>query len=145
MPNFHLAFPVFDLEATRHFYTKILGCRQGRESVGQWIDFDLFGHQIVSHKIPHHLHESFRKSRQDLANMVDGQNVPIPHFGLVLKWDVFDDFSTHLKQAGIKFKIEPYTRFEGKVGEQKTMVFIEFNSSFWIQAEILWNSRVLRI
>lgn len=112
---FHLAFPVDDLAAARDFYGRVLGCSEGRSSA-EWIDFDLFGHQIVAHlapprdKGPHH-------------NEVDGHDVPVPHFGVVLEWPHFHAFAERLRTQGVKFVIEPYIRFAGQVGEQATMFF----------------------
>lgn len=114
---FHLAIPAWNLEACRQFYIKTLGCTEGR-STSQWVDLNLFGHQLVLHykpKIEEHSHN----------NEVDGKQVPIPHFGVVLPWEVFKTFSNQLKQKGIQFVIEPYVRFEGKVGEQTTMLFLD--------------------
>ena len=111
---FHLAFPVDDLPRARAFYAGLMGCAEGRSS-GEWIDFDFFGHQIVAHLAPpvarpHH-------------NPVDGHDVPVPHFGVVLPWDEFHALADRLKAAGTRFVIEPYLRFEGQVGEQATMFF----------------------
>ncbi len=116
---FHIAFPVDDLAAARHFYGQTLGCPEGRSSA-QWIDFDLFGHQIVAHL----------KSRNPGAaephhNAVDGHAVPIPHFGVVLTMQAWSELVERLKAAGQKFEIEPYTRFKGEVGEQATMFFYD--------------------
>ncbi len=113
---FHIAFPVDDLAAARQFYGTFLGCPEGRSS-DQWIDFDLFGHQIVAHLAP----EKASKHH----NPVDGHDVPVPHFGVVLEWDTFHAFAEKLKAAGIKFVIEPYIRFKGLVGEQATMFFLD--------------------
>ena len=111
---FHLAFPVDDLAAARRFYGGVLGCPEGRSS-SEWIDFDLFGHQIVAHLAParaaaHH-------------NPVDGHDVPVPHFGVVLDWDAYHALAVRLREQGVKFVIEPYIRFAGQVGEQATMFF----------------------
>jgi uncharacterized protein len=112
---FHLAFPVTDLEAARRFYGQVLGCPEGR-SDADWIDFDLFGHQIVAHRVA--------PSRPAGAyNPVDGHDVPVPHFGVVLTMDQFDVLAKRLVAAGIRFDIEPYVRFKGEVGEQATMFF----------------------
>lgn len=111
---FHLAFPVDDLQKARHFYGTVLGCAEGRSS-DKWIDFDFFGHQIVTHltaNVP-----------ANQANAVDGHQVPVPHFGVVLKWEAFHSFAARLTAAGVSFVIEPYIRFEGEVGEQATMFF----------------------
>lgn len=113
---FHLAFPVHDLAAARAFYGGTLGCPEGRSS-DQWIDFDFFGHQIVAHLAPD-------GSRQDAArNHVDGHGVPVPHFGVVLTLDQFAALAERLSAAGVQFEIEPYTRFAGLPGEQRTMFF----------------------
>jgi uncharacterized protein len=111
---FHLAFPVHDLAAARRFYGGLLGCPEGRSS-DEWIDFDLFGHQIVAHLAP--------PKAEDHHNEVDGHDVPVPHFGVVLGWDEFHDWAGRLKAGGLKFVIEPYIRFAGQVGEQATMFF----------------------
>ncbi|MDE2145487.1 MAG: VOC family protein [Burkholderiales bacterium] len=113
---FHLAFPVTDLARARAFYGGLLGCPEGRSS-SEWIDFDFFGHQIVAHLAPppaaaagHH-------------NEVDGHDVPVPHFGVVLDWDDFHALAARLRAGGMTFVIEPYVRFAGQVGEQATMFF----------------------
>eukprot|EP01113_Clastostelium_recurvatum_P022268 TRINITY_DN2652_c0_g1_i1.p1 TRINITY_DN2652_c0_g1~~TRINITY_DN2652_c0_g1_i1.p1 ORF type:complete len:225 (-),score=47.46 TRINITY_DN2652_c0_g1_i1:91-765(-) len=116
---FHLAFPVDDLDVSRHFYGEILGCPEGRSSP-QWIDFDLFGHQIVAHLRP-----PGSKKEGLLHNHVDGHGVPVPHFGIVLTMDKFNSLAERLKKAGVKFVIEPYIRFKGQVGEQATMFFMD--------------------
>ena len=114
---FHLAIPVWNLDECRTFYRDILGCEEGRSS-DHWVDFNFFGHQMVIHYKP--------KPESDLhTNPVDGKNVPVPHFGVVLPWDKFQPFAEDLKQKGIEFIIEPYTRFEGQVGEQSTMFFLD--------------------
>ena len=112
---FHLAFPVHDLDAARAFYAGLLGCPEGRSS-DHWIDFDFFGHQIVAHLAP-------PMGRDAAVNHVDGHGVPVPHFGVVLTLDDFRALADRLKRAGVTFEIEPYTRFEGKPGEQATMFF----------------------
>jgi extradiol dioxygenase family protein len=111
---FHLAFPVHDLESARAFYGGLLGCPEGRAS-SEWIDFDLFGHQIVAHLAP--------RQPADHHNEVDGHDVPVPHFGVVLDWADFESLALRLKAGGLKFVIEPYIRFAGLVGEQATMFF----------------------
>ena len=116
---FHLAFPVDDLEASRRFYGGTLGCREGRSSE-QWIDFDLFGHQIVAHLKPRG-----DSPGDSIKNRVDGHDVPVPHFGVVLKWGEWERLAERLKNEGIQFVIEPYVRFEGQVGEQATMFFLD--------------------
>ena len=115
MQPFHLAFVVDDLEAARRFYGETLGCPEGR-SAPTWVDFDLFGHQIVAH-----LHQGPRAS--DVTNPVDAHDVPVPHFGVVLDWDAFASFAERLVARGVEFVIEPTIRFEGEVGEQATMFF----------------------
>ena len=112
---FHIAFPVDDLAAARRFYGEVLGCPEGRSSA-DWIDFDLYGHQIVAHRVQ-------RGAHADDRNPVDGHQVPVPHFGVVLTMDQFEALATRLKAAGVKFGIEPYVRFKGQVGEQATMFF----------------------
>jgi extradiol dioxygenase family protein len=115
---FHIAFPVDDLEAARHFYGTTLGCPEGRSSA-QWIDFDLFGHQIVAHLKPG------SRGGSDHHNPVDGHDVPVPHFGVVLAMDQWQALADRLRNAGIDFIIEPYVRFKGEVGEQATMFFLD--------------------
>ena len=117
---FHLAFPVDDLDRARHFYGTVLGCREGRSS-NQWIDFDLFGHQIVAHLRPAGAPAPDPAHR----NHVDGHAVPIPHFGVVLTMEQFDAFVARLKAANIRFEMEPQVRFKGQVGEQATMFFLD--------------------
>ncbi len=115
---FHIAFPVDDLDAARHFYGDVLGCPEGRSS-DQWIDFDLFGHQIVAHRI-----NGFdAKAKRGGDNPVDGHQVPVPHFGVVLPPAEWDRLADRLKANNIAFVIEPYTRFKGEPGEQSTMFF----------------------
>ena len=114
---FHIAIPVHNLNECREFYRNILECEEGRSS-DHWVDFNLFGHQLVIHYKP--------KSNEDLhTNLVDGKNVPVPHYGVVLPWDTFQTFSESLKTKGITFVIEPYVRFAGQVGEQATMFFMD--------------------
>jgi extradiol dioxygenase family protein len=113
---FHIAFPVDDLDAARAFYGTTLGCPEGRSSA-QWIDFDLFGHQIVAH-----LKSS---SNAPAHNNVDGHEVPVPHFGVVLPMATWEALAARLRSAGISFIIEPYVRFKGEVGEQATMFFLD--------------------
>lgn len=115
---FHIAFPVDDLEAARVFYGGILGCPEGRSSA-QWIDFDLFGHQIVAHLKP----SAAEKGAHH--NPVDGHDVPVPHFGVVLSMGDWEALAERLRGAGIRFIIEPYIRFRGEVGEQATMFFLD--------------------
>ncbi len=112
---FHLAFPVDDLDAARAFYGGVLGCPEGRSSE-RWIDFNLFGHQIVAHWKDGHVKPSH-------TNPVDGHDVPVPHFGVVLPWEKWETLARQLKAKKIEFVIEPYIRFKGEVGEQATMFF----------------------
>lgn len=115
---FHLAIPVHHLESARSFYRDTLGCEEGRSS-DHWVDFNFFGHQLVIH-----LKESAVEGAADAgSNPVDGKEVPIPHFGVVLEWQVFQDFAKKLEEKQIDFVIAPYIRFEGQVGEQATMFF----------------------
>ena len=114
---FHLAFPVHDLSEAKEFYTKILGCSLGRSSA-HWIDFNLFGHQVVAHLKPDELSKT-------KTSEVDHKQVPVRHFGIVLEWEKWHEFSENLKQKGVKFLIEPYIRFKGEVGEQATMFFLD--------------------
>ena len=114
---FHLAFPVDDLGAARSFYGGLMGCAEGRSS-DEWIDFDFFGHQIVAHLGP-------AKAERAHHNPVDGHEVPVPHFGVVLDWDDFQSLAQRLRDRGMKFVIEPYIRFAGQVGEQATMFFYD--------------------
>jgi extradiol dioxygenase family protein len=116
---FHLAFPVDDLDAARHFYGEILGCPEGRSS-DHWIDFNLFGHQIVAHRI-----DDMDAARRGGSNSVDGHDVPVPHFGVVLPPAQWNALAARLKQAGVTFLIESHTRFAGQTGEQSTMFFLD--------------------
>lgn len=112
---FHLAIPVHNLAECRYFYTHVLKFEEGRSS-DHWVDYNFFGHQLVIHYKP--------KSTDDLhTNYVDGKDVPVPHFGVVLSWESFQEFANMLKSKQIEFIIEPYIRFEGQVGEQATMFF----------------------
>lgn len=113
---FHLAIPVDNLEKARVFYRETLGCEEGRSS-DHWVDFNFFGHQLVIH------YKAASESANSGSNPVDGKDVPIPHFGVVLEWETFHEFAKELKSKNISFVIEPYIRFEGKVGEQATMFF----------------------
>ena len=116
---FHVAFPVDDLVKARAFYGKLLGCPEGRSS-DSWIDFNLFGHQIVAHLKP-----SSETAVKAHLNPVDGHDVPVPHFGVVLEMNVWKKLAEKLKAGGVQFVIEPYIRFEGQVGEQATMFFLD--------------------
>jgi extradiol dioxygenase family protein len=113
---FHLAIPVEDLKTSCEFYGEKLGFQEGR-SDKKWVDYDFFGHQFV-------LHETGRSSSKDY-NPVDGHQVPVPHFGIIMEWNNFFDFAELIKQQGIEFEIEPYIRFKGKPGEQITMFFYD--------------------
>lgn len=117
MQPFHLAIAVDDLEATRTFYTQRLGAGIGRES-DRWIDFDLFGHQVTAHLRPEQVR---REQAAAHASDVDGDQVPIPHFGVVLDWDLWNTLAETLKRMEQAFVIPPRVRFAGKVGEQGTM------------------------
>lgn len=114
---FHLAFPVSDLEETRRFYLEVLGCGLGREAE-KWIDFNFFGNQISAHLRP----DEVAAAR---TNEVDGDQVPVRHFGAVLEWDAWHELAERLKEAEIFFIIEPHIRFKGQVGEQATMFFTD--------------------
>jgi uncharacterized protein len=116
-PPFHLAFPVDDLAAARRFYGDLLGCPEGRCS-DRWIDFDLRGHQIVAHLAP-----EVAPGRG--SNPVDGEDVPVPHFGLVLAMDEWKALAKRLRAGGVEFVIEPTIRFEGQPGEQATMFLLD--------------------
>ncbi|WP_447759997.1 VOC family protein [Sphingopyxis panaciterrae] len=114
---FHIAFPVHDLDAARHFYGTVLGCPEGRSSA-EWIDFNLYGHQIVAHRVD-------SKANDAVAghNSVDGHAVPVPHFGVVLPPAAWQALADRLRATGVAFVIEPHTRFAGQSGEQSTMFF----------------------
>jgi uncharacterized protein len=114
---FHLAFPVRDLAEARRFYGGLLGCPEGRSS-DEWVDFDLYGHQVVAHLAPE---ECGAVSR----NPVDGDAVPVRHFGVVLSMPEWEGLAGRLKAAGTRFVIEPHVRFQGQVGEQATMFFLD--------------------
>lgn len=119
MPHlpFHLALPVHDLEAARIFYVDLLGCSVGRESA-TWIDFNFFGHQVTAHLSPEELQPA-------ATNPVDGQQVPVRHFGVILDWDAWQALAEQLTRAGVSFLIEPGIRFRGQVGEQATMFLLD--------------------
>jgi extradiol dioxygenase family protein len=112
---FHLAFPSTDLAATRRFYGGVLGCAIGREAE-RWIDFDFYGHQLSAHLASRGLEIA-------ASTLVDGRDVPVPHFGLVLGWGDWEALAAKLREAGTDFVIEPYVRFRGEPGEQATMFF----------------------
>ena len=115
MNPFHLAFPVHDLAAARAFYGTLLGCSEGRSSP-EWVDFDLMGHQIVAHLVP-------GECRPVALSQVDGDAVPVLHFGVVLDMADWHALAAKLKAAHTRFVIEPHVRFKGEVGEQATMFF----------------------
>ena len=114
---FHVAFPVHDLNLAKEFYTKILECTIGRSSE-DWIDFNLFGHQIVAHLNP-------EETGLVRSSYVDEKNVPVRHFGVVLEWNHWHEFSNQLRSKKVKFIIEPYIRFKGETGEQATMFLLD--------------------
>jgi extradiol dioxygenase family protein len=116
IPRFHLAIPVDDLTAARRFYGEVLGLAQGR-SADTWVDWNLSGHQVVTHLAP-------ERSRR-IHNPVDGHDVPVPHFGLILTIPSFHELAGRVRDAGIPFEIEPYVRFEGETGEQWTMFLFD--------------------
>lgn len=113
-----MAIPVHNLSECRVFYREVLGCEEGRSS-DQWVDFNLFGHQVVIH------YKAKGKDEELHTNPVDGKHVPVPHYGVVLPWETFQSFSEDLKAKDVQFVIEPYIRFKGEVGEQATMFFLD--------------------
>jgi uncharacterized protein len=117
LPLFHLAFPVTSLDKARAFYGGLLGCREGR-SAPDWVDFDFYGHQVVAHLAPDEVgHRS--------TNAVDGDNVPVRHFGAILPMEEWERLAARLRDAGTDFIIEPHVRFEGEAGEQATMFLLD--------------------
>jgi uncharacterized protein len=120
-PRFHLAFPVHDLEAARGFYGGLLGCAEGRSSA-EWVDFDFHGHQIVAHLCAP---VAAAPGAAAPTNEVDGENVPVRHFGVILELPVWRELTTRLRQAGVQFIIEPQIRFAGQAGEQATCFFLD--------------------
>ena len=116
---FHVAVPVYDLEEARKFYREVLGCSEGRTDE-LWTDFNLYGHQFVIHYKP-----KPQNAEPDHTNPVDGHDVPVPHYGVVLEWHEFDKLAERLKTHGVKFIVEPYIRFKGLPGEQATMFFLD--------------------
>ena len=116
-PRFHLAFPVTDLDRARHFYGEYLGCAEGRSS-DAWVDFDFFGHQIVAHKVAD-------AQMSEATSLVDGDNVPVRHFGVVLSLPAWEVLAGKFKAAAQAFVIEPHIRFKGEPGEQATMFFLD--------------------
>lgn len=117
IPLFHLAFPVDDLTKARAFYGDLLGCSEGRSS-DQWVDFDFYGHQIVAHLSP-------GEAKQAPTNAVDGDQVPVRHFGAILPMEEWERLAAKLKDVSTKFIIEPHVRFKGEPGEQATMFFLD--------------------
>ena len=116
-PPFHLAFPVDDLAAARAFYGDLLRCPEGRSSEA-WVDFDFYGHQVVAHLSPDEVGPA-------AVNRVDGKDVPVRHFGVILPWDTWHELAQRLREAGVRFIIEPGIRFAGQVGEQATMFLLD--------------------
>ena len=114
---FHLAFPVKDLQTTRRFYEELIGCKIGRTS-DSWIDFNFFGNQVTAHLKPEELQKA-------TTNAVDGEQVPVRHFGAILEWQQWHDLVDRLRERNISFVIEPYIRFKGQPGEQATMFFYD--------------------
>ena len=112
---FHLAIPVQNLQVCRAFYRDVLGCEEGRFS-DKWVDFNFFGHQFV-------IHEADIIKNNKASNSVDGHQVPVPHFGVILDWNDWEQLSNKLQAQNIDFIIKPYIRFKGEVGEQATMFF----------------------
>lgn len=147
-PRFHLAIPVADLEAARTFYAGLLGCGVGRES-DTWIDFDFFGHQVTVHLSPAETplaasgaaapHPTWKRGslarigggrdarvpREAATNPVDGKQVPVRHFGVILDWEAWHALADRLRRAGVDFLIEPYVRFRGQIGEQATLFVLD--------------------
>jgi uncharacterized protein len=115
---FHVAIPVDDVQKARAFYRDVLLCEEGR-SAEKWVDFSLYGHQFVIHYKPK------GPESANHHNSVDGHDVPVPHYGVVLPWEEWESLSARLKDKGIQFVIEPYIRFKGEVGEQATMFFLD--------------------
>jgi extradiol dioxygenase family protein len=116
LPRFHLAFPVRDLAEARRFYGELLGCPEGRSS-DEWVDFDFFGHQIVAHLSA--------PDGKAATNPVDGENVPVRHFGVILTLDEWETLTAKLRAAQMSFIIEPQIRFKGQAGEQATCFFLD--------------------
>jgi extradiol dioxygenase family protein len=118
LPPFHLAIPVYDLESCRKFYSDVMGLKRGRTS-DHWTDYNFYGHQLVIH------YKERDKITSSQSNEVDGKNVPVPHFGVVLPMKDWEQLAERLKSAGVEFIIEPYIRFKGEVGEQATLFFLD--------------------
>ena len=118
MQPFHVAIPVDNVQKARVFYRDVLLCEEGRFAE-KWVDFNMYGHQFVIHYKP--------KSANEIAhtNIVDGHDIPVPHYGVILKWEDWEKLSERLQSLNIQFVIEPYIRFKGEVGEQATMFFLD--------------------
>ena len=116
LPPFHLAIPVHDLKVAHDFYGQLLNCQQGRSS-NHWIDYNFFGHQLVVHLDKNMSKKTF--------NAVDGKNIPIPHFGLVLDWIQWESLKQKLQKSNMEFIVDPYIRFKDQIGEQATMFFLD--------------------
>ncbi len=117
MQPFHVAIPVYDVELARKFYRDVMLCKEGRSSE-KWVDFDMYGHQFVIHYKP--------ETEGDLhTNSVDGHEIPVPHYGVILKWEDWESLAERLTELNISFVVEPYIRFKGEVGEQATMFFLD--------------------
>ncbi|MGS2721155.1 VOC family protein [Paraglaciecola aestuariivivens] len=114
---FHLAIPVTDLQQAERFYQGLLGCEKGRSSA-HWIDWNFFGHQLVTHKVAN-------MPTMPTHNQVDDKAVPVPHFGVVLAWQDWQQLAARLEDSNLDFVIKPYIRFAGEVGEQATMFFYD--------------------
>lgn len=116
---FHLAIPVYDLATARHFYSDVFGLAEGRSSE-HWVDYDFYGHQLVIHEHPNTVSQESAHT-----NAVDGHDVPVPHFGVVLSWEDWEVLAERLRSQDIQFVIEPYVRFKGQVGEQAIMFLFD--------------------
>jgi extradiol dioxygenase family protein len=116
---FHLAIPVYDVPLARQFYSEVLELEEGRSS-DEWVDFNFYGHQLVIH---HHSKTTDQDKKE--TNPVDGHDVPVPHFGIVLTWEQWEELAMRLKKHNVKFVIEPYVRFKGLAGEQATLFFLD--------------------
>ncbi len=116
---FHLAIPVFDLPAARRFYGEVFGLEEGRSST-HWVDFNFYGHQLVIHE-----HAKMATQEQAHTNSVDGHNVPVPHFGIVLEWGQWEALVERLRSFDIQFVIEPHIRFQGEAAEQATLFLLD--------------------
>jgi hypothetical protein len=121
IPPFHIAFPVHDLSTARQFYGELLGCPEGRSS-DTWVDFDFYGHQIVAHLAAG---EAGERAAHRATSAVDGDAVPVPHFGAILPMAEWNALAERLTRAGVRFVIEPHVRFKGEVGEQATMFLLD--------------------